>query len=783
MDVTAGEIAAGAAPGAGLTSREAQARLQRYGPNAAPRTPPHPLQSFLGKLWGPVPWMLELALALQLVLAKHVDAIVIGALLLLNAALAFVQERRAERALDSVRDRITSFARVQRDGRWQLRPAAELVPGDRVRLRAGDLVPADVRALDGQVAIDQSALTGESIPVEVESPGTVPAGTVVTRGEVTGEVAATGVRTIFGRTVELVQTTKTASHLEQLILKIVRYLIALDAVLVAAVIAYAPLAGLPFAEVLPFALILLVASVPISLPATFTLAEAVGALDLAGDGVLVTRLSAIEEAAAMDVLCSDKTGTITKNELRVAMVHAEAPAAADDVLRLAAFTCDEATQDPIDLAILRAVRERGVAVDPGARRRFVPFDPSTKRSEAVVAAGGGDVRVLKGTPAVLATLCVPGHDLDPEVERMAEGGCRVVAVAAGPHDRIVPVGLIGLADPPRDDSPTVIRRLQALGIRVLMLTGDTVATARAVGAAVGLGNRACPSTVLEEAGGAHVLDCDVFAGIYPEEKLRLVAALQRTGHTVGMTGDGVNDAPALKQAEVGIAVANATDVAKAAAGIVLTNPGLGDALTAVEIGRRIYQRMLTYTLNKIVKTLTIGMSLSLGLLTTGIFVTTPHLVVLLLFTNDFVTMSLATDRVAASARPEHWRVEALVAAALVLAVGWLSFGIAAFVVARRYLGLDVPQLQTLTFLFLVFGGQATIYLVRERRRCWASAPGRWVVTTSIADVVVVSALAGWGILMRPLPAWLIGAMLLAVVLYAIPLDIVKTRLFRRLGMR
>jgi len=768
----------GASPAAagGLDSAEASERLRQYGPNAVPEERPRPVLLLLRKLWGPVPWMLEATLVLQAVLGKWTDAIVIAALLVVNAVLGFLQEGRAQTALALLRSRVAVQVRVRRDGRWQRLLAAELVPGDVVRLRVGDVVPADVRAVDGEVAVDQSALTGESVPVDVGAGGAVHAGTVVQRGEITGEVTATGVHTAYGRTVELVRTARTASHLETLIVTIVKYLVVLDTVLVGAVLAYALATAMPLADVLPFALILLVASVPVALPATFTLAEAVGSLDLARRGVLVTRLSAVEEAAAMDVLCSDKTGTITENALAVAGVQARAPRTDDDVLRLAAAACDEATQDPIDLAILREARRRGLAVDVDRRERFVPFDPATKRSEAVVRQDGAPLRVLKGTPSVIAALCDPVVDVDADIDRLAAAGCRVIAVAAG-VDRVGLVGLIGLHDPPRPDSAALLRRLREMGVRILMVTGDTAATARAVAARVGLGVRTCPAEALRGERADDLLAYDVFAGIYPEDKLRLVATLQRAGHTVGMTGDGVNDAPALKQAEVGIAVQSATDVAKAAASVILTRPGLTDVVDAVEAGRRIYQRMLTYTLNKIVKTFELALFLSLGLLLTGTFVTTPHLIVLLLFTNDFVTMTIATDRVTASPRPERWDVGSLVATAGVLAAAWLAFSFAVFLVGRDVLGLELARLQTLVFCMLVFSGQATVYLVRERRRLWASAPSRWLLVASASDVVVVTLLATGGVLMAAVPASLVGGLLALVALYAVVLDALKTRVF------
>ena len=709
----------------GLTSSEAAARLAQYGPNQAAEERAHPLLVLLGKFWAPVPWMLELTVVLELLLGRHSEAVIIGALLVLNAGIGLLQEKRAQSALSLLRQRLEIQARVLRDGRWQLRPARDLVPDDVIHIRVGDMSPADVQITSGQLLLDQSALTGESLPVEAGPGQPAYAGTVVRRGEATGCVTATGTRTAFGKTAELVRLAKTAGHLETIIFSIVKYLLALDAILVAGVLVYAWAAGLPAGDVLPFALILLVASVPVALPATFTIATALGAMELAREGVLVTRLAAIEEAASMDVLCSDKTGTITQNRLVVSAVRALAPHTDDEVLQLASLASEESTQDPIDLAIITAARTRGPQPPDPRSRHFVPFDPSTKRSEAVLSDGHRVIRVVKGAPSAVLALSGSGDGAAArDVEEMAADGSRVLAVAAGDADALRPVGLIALRDPPREDSAALVRHLHDLGVRVVMVTGDGPATAAVVARQVGIGDRVCPPEAQRTGNSASALDHDVFAGVLPEEKFRLVRAFQQAGHTTGMTGDGVNDAPALKQAEVGIAVANATDVAKAAASLVLTNPGLSDVVAAVQSSRRIYQRMVTYTLNKIVKTCEISLFLSLGLIVTGTFVTTPALIVLLLFANDFVTMSIATDRVEAARTPRAWHVRPLVFTALSLAVLILVLSFMIFFVGRDVLRLPLAQLQTLIFVMLVFSGQGTVYLVRERRHFWRSMPSR-----------------------------------------------------------
>ncbi len=763
----------------GLTSAEAQRRLAADGPNLVAEERPRFIVELLAKFWAPVPWMLEATVALELVLGKNFEAAVIAALLVFNIALSFLHENRARNAVALLRSKLEVRARAMRDGIWSLIRAEELVAGDFVHLRMGDVVPADIRLSDGTLLLDQSALTGESLPVEVGRDQTAYAGASVKRGEASGEVTATGRRTYFGRTAELLRAAKTASHLQNIIFSIVKYLVAMDAALVAVLLIYAGVIRMPLAEVLPFALILMVASVPVALPATFTLATGLGALELAGRGVLVTGLSAIEEAAAMQVLCSDKTGTITQNRLTLSEVYACAPFSERDLLRLAAYASDEATQDPIDIAILSRVKDERIVPVPARRLTLLPFDPAAKLAEATYEEDGRRYHAVKGAPQAVFARAAAAPGLDREVERLASQGARVLAVASGPAGSLRVAGLLAMQDPPRPDSKSVIQGLKDLGIRVLMITGDGIATARSVAAQVGIEGKSCALADLRLQNFAAARECDVFAGVFPEDKFRLVQALQRGGHIVGMTGDGVNDAPALKQAEVGIAVSNATDVAKASASLVLTNPGLKDVLAAVETSRRIYQRMLTYTLNKIIKTVEIALFLSLGVILARAFIITPLLIVLLLFTNDFVTMSIATDRVSFSRRPDSWQIRTLMEAGFALGsmILILSFGL--FFYGRAYLGLSLPQLQTLVFITLVFTGQGTVYLVRERRHFWSSAPSAWMLVSSFADIVIVAMLAARGILMAPLAPAVVMLVLGACVVYLTMVDFIKIAILRR----
>jgi H+-transporting ATPase len=757
----------------GLSSAEAAKRLQEVGPNSVPKRETHPFVVWLLKFWGPVPWMLEATLALELVLGRYAQSIILALLLVLNAIISFAQERRARNALNQLQDKLKIRSRVRRDGTWQLLPAEELVPGDIVHVRVGDFVPADLALFDGVLALDRSNLTGESATVEASAGETAFAGSVVRQGEARGEVVATGPRTSFGRTAELVHSASAPSHLEAVILGMVKYLIALDIFLVAIVLVYAASRNLPLAEMLPFVLILLIAAVPVALPATYTLAGAIGALAVSRHGVLVTRLPALEEAAGMEVLCSDKTGTLTENRLTFAGVYACPSFTEEQVLQAAALASDEATHDPLDLAVLAEVARRKTAVAIGNRSRFLPFDPARKRSEAIIRDSAGESRVIKGAPIVIASLATNPPDLSKQIDEFARHGARVLAVAVGSGDQLHLAGLIGLHDPPRKDAAQVIQRLGELGIRVIMVTGDNAATARAIADQVGIKDSILPAAEFRGAFRDIPANFGVLAGVYPEDKFRLVQALQLGGKIVGMTGDGVNDAPALRQAEVGVAVAGAVDVAKSAAGMVLTRPGLTELIEAVLTGRTINQRMLTYTLNKIVKTILISLLLAVGLLVTGQFVTTPRHILVLLFVNDFVTMSLAGDRVRASLKPDKWDMRGLSALGLGIAAAWLVLIAVVALFEKTLFDLTWDQLQTTVFLLLVLTGYANVFLVRERRAFWASCPGTWLLVSMAGGLTVAFVAAAKGILMSAIPIWLIVLLAVIVVAYLVMVDRLK----------
>jgi H+-transporting ATPase len=772
--------AADLSPPNGLTSDEARRRLQKFGPNAMPDTALHPLRMAIEKFWAPVPWMLESAIVLELALGKYVEAAIIAGLLVFNAALGLIQESRAQATLAALKSRLALNASVRRDGAWKTVPAADLVPGDVVKLCLGAVVAADVHLTGGEVLLDQSMLTGESIPVEAGAGVQTYAGALVRRGEAAAEVTATGARTKFGRTAELVRTAHVVSSQQKAVLRVVRNLAAFNGAIIVLLVAYASFLKMPIAEIIPLVLTAVLASIPVALPATFTLAAALGARALAKVGVLPTRLTAVDEAASMNVLCADKTGTLTQNALTVTNVRSMPGFDEAHVLVLAALASSDGGQDPVDGAIRSAAAGKSVP-DAPKMIKFMPFDPATKMSEATVDnLGGGTQRVVKGAYAAVIGLAQPSPTATAEADELEAKGFRVLAVAAGSPTAMKLAGLIALSDPPRLDSAALVSELHGLGVRTVMVTGDAPATAAIVAKAVGLDGAICPPGPIPDA--VHPEQFAVFAGVLPDDKYKLVKVFQKGGHIVGMCGDGANDAPALRQAQMGIAVSTATDVAKSAAGMVLTEPGLAGIVAAVKEGRITFQRILSYTLNSITKKTVQVLFLAIGLIMTGQAILTPLLMVLIMITGDFLGMSLTTDNVRPSPMPNAWRIGNLTVAGVIMGLGELVFCTSVLVFGAYRMGLDIGALRTLAFVVIVFGNQATTYTNRERRHLWSSRPSVWLIVSSIADLLIASTLAVGGIAMTSLPAWTVAGTLIAAVVFAVILDLLKVPAFRRLGI-
>jgi H+-transporting ATPase len=760
----------------GLTGKEARERLSQHGPNSIADVEVGPIRRVLEKFSAPVPWLLEATVLLESLLGKYIEAAVILALLIFNAAIGFIQESRAQATLTALKSRLSLTAAVLRDGAWTAIPAAELVPGDVIKLSLGGVVAADVRICDGEVLLDQSMLTGESIPVEAGAGAQAYAGALIRRGEATAEVTATGQNTKFGNVAKLIVGAHVVSSQQSAVFRVVRNLAVCNGILILFMLAYAHWVDMRSAEVISLTLTAVLASIPVALPATFTLAAALGARALVKVGVLPTRLSAVDEAASMDVLCADKTGTLTLNQLEVTSIWPSD--GSSRVLSLAAIASSEGGRDPVDTAI----RESAVKANPGGEAKqtsFLPFDPATKRSEGTYSLPDGPTqRVVKGAFSAVSLLVPTSVAANATAQSLEAKGFRVLAVAAGAPAELKLVGLIALSDPPRADSAAFIQELTRLGVRTVMLTGDARATASIVAQRIGLAGSVCPAGA--DLGGVVPQDFAIFAGILPEDKYKIVEAYQNEKHIVGMCGDGANDAPALRQAHLGIAVSSATEIAKAAAGIVLTTPGLGGIVATVQEGRLIFQRILTYTLNSITKKLAQVLFLGVGLIMTGHAIMTPLLMVMVMTIGDFLGMSLTTDRVRPSPLPNVWKIRNLTFAGLMMGAGELLFCSTIFAFGDFYLHLSLASLQSLAFVLIVFGNQATTYTNRERRHLWSSRPGKWVMIASGADIAVASILAVAGFAMHALPIFLVGGALAAAALFAVALDVLKVPVFRRL---
>jgi len=747
----------------GLSAADVERRVKEYGYNEVPERKANPYISFAKKFWGPTAWMLEAVIVLSLILYNYLDMYIIVALLVFNAVLGFFQEQKASHAVDTLKQKLRVNARTLRDRKWQIIPAKELVPGDIVRIRSGDFVPADVKLLDGNLEVDQSALTGESLTVPKEKSDMLFSGSIIKSGEANALVVLTGNKTYFGKTTELVQVARPRLHSEEVISQIVKWLLVIVGVSLVVAFAGSVLKGINLVYVVPLALVLLASSIPVALPAMFTITMALGSMDLVKRGVLVTRLSAAEDAATMDTLCSDKTGTITINKLSVAGIIPMNGFEEHDVLLYGALASQEANNDPIDLAIISAAASHNVSMEGFNQKSFTPFDPKTRRTGAVVETGGKTLNVVKGAVPIIAGLVdTDVNVLNQQTSDYASKGYRTLAVAMGEDEKSLKiVGLVALYDMPRSDSKKLIGELRDLGISVKMLTGDALPIAKETARQVGLSDALMTSIEFEKAletepdKASEIAEkSDGFAEIYPDDKYSIVKSLQRKGHIVGMTGDGVNDAPSLRQAEVGIAVNSATDVAKGAASVVLTGEGLENIVDLVKVGRMMHQRMLTWILNKVVKTFQIVVFVVVAFLLTGQFIVSVFDVVLLLFVIDFVTLSIATDNVRGSMKPDTWDVSDLVKSSLVLGVLVVLESIAILYVGLGPLGLakDYESIQTFSFAILFYFGMLTVFVVRERGHFWTSFPSTSLFIITLVDMIAVMVLVTIGIPgLKPIP--------------------------------
>ncbi|MFA6907469.1 MAG: plasma-membrane proton-efflux P-type ATPase [Candidatus Micrarchaeia archaeon] len=778
----------------GLSAEEAGKRAAEFGYNEVAEKKENALAEFLLHFWGPIPWLLEIATVMCYIIGNRFDALVLAVLVIVNGSVAFYNEHDSKQALQLLKKRLTIKTRVLRGGEWQTMDARGLVPGDMIMIGLGDVVPADAKVLSGAISADQAALTGESLPVEVHENDVIYTGSVVKRGEVKCIVVNTGMRTYFGKTVELVSLAKPKSKTEEIMFTISRYVAYIGAALFLVVLAYAISIDVKPVVLVTFAVLFIGGGIPAALPMMFTISQSKGAMDLSRRNILVTKLDSLESAASVEVLCLDKTGTITMNELQVSDAIPLGRCREGDVLAYAALASSEGSKDAIDSAILRHAKENGAMMPLCTQVSYKPFEPATKRAEAVVKEKGGKFLVMKGAPQTVLSLCrgatkAQKDALGKAVEMLSKKGCRALAVArsdCGKPGRLSLVGVIGLGDPLRPDSAETIAALRMAGIKPIMITGDNMAVAREIAMQAGIGGniaRIADIRKLPEKEQADaVLACDGIAEIYPEDKFWVVKLLQAQGKIVGMTGDGVNDAPALKQAELGIAVSNATDVAKAAASMVITDPGTKGILEAVRVSREAFQRMLTWTLKKISRSIQFMLILIVGFFYFHDVVVSINGLVVMMIINDFLTMTLAIDNSRATRTPNMWNLKSITLASVFVGIIFFLIELAVFFIGLGYFRLDLGGIQTLMLLSLVYTGQVGIYIVRERGHFWQSWPHRYVSATLWFAVVLLTLMGMYGVAMDRLPLREIGITFAICAAAILLTDFPKHWAYKKLGI-
>ncbi len=758
---------------AGLSEAEASRRLAQYGENALAEYHESAFQRLAGFFWGPIPWMIEVAAVLSAALGHWADLAIILAMLFINAGVGFWQEFKADNAIALLKQRLALKARVKRDGQWKEIEAKLLVPGDVVLVKLGNVVPADLKLVEGDyLSVDQSALTGESLPVDKKAGDEAYSGSIAKQGEMTGMVTATGMKSYFGKTAHLVEQAKSVSHFQRAVLRIGNFLILVTIGLVLVIALAALFRRDPLMETIEFALILTVASIPVALPAVLSVTMAIGAERLAHFKAIVSRLVSIEEMAGMNMLCSDKTGTLTKNELTLGELQPAAGVKCEELLLAAVLASRRDAPDAIDAAILAGAS--GISIDGYTAGTFRPFDPVSKRAEAEVEHGGTRFKVVKGAPQVIVDLCEPSIEerqrISTLVDQDAGKGYRTLGIArTDDSGKWRFLGLLPLFDPPRDDCAETIAATRAMGVSIKMVTGDHEAIAKDIAGQLKLGQNIVVAETLFEKGAtepeiSRIVAADGFARVFPEHKFKIVKALQGAGYIVGMTGDGVNDAPALKQADVGIAVSGATDAARAAADLVLTAPGLSVITTAIEEARRIFERMNSYAIYRIAETMRLLLFMTASILIFNFYPVTAIMVVLLALLNDLPIMMIAYDNAPIAPGPVRWDMARVLTIASVLGgYGVLeSFGL--YWIVRDYLALSHPVVQALIFLKLLVSGHMTIYLTRNKGAIWERPFPSWrLIAPSETTQLIGTLVVVYGLFMAP-TGWPLALMVWAYAL-------------------
>jgi H+-transporting ATPase len=779
----------------GLTSAEVQARQKDFGFNEILEKRKHPLLKLLSLFYGPIPFMIEAAAILSLVVQHYTDFFIIIALLLMNVVVSFWHDSKADNAIEMLKQKLAPQARAKRDAQWKIIPARELVPGDIIRLRLGDIIPADVKLIDGDyLECDESALTGESFPAEKHLLDEAYSGAVVVRGEMNAMVSATGSKTFFGKTARLVEEAKTKSHFEAALIKIGNYLMLMAIFLVALIFIVSLFRHENIMETLRFALVLTVASIPVALPAILTVTMAVGAMNLAKKKAIVSKLSAIEELAGVDVLCSDKTGTLTKNQLTVGEPIPVNGYEKDDVLFYASLASRKEDNDNIDNAILSQANDSTKISEKLTAYQiteFKPFDPVIKRTEATVTNSNGKrLKVSKGAPQVIFDLVGSQNsklqEYKNKVDEYAQMGYRMIAVAYQ-HDqqqwRLV--GLVPLFDPPREDSAQTIAEAIEMGVNIKMVTGDNVSIAKQIARKLGLKTNILPATQLDNLSN-HKLEelvehADGFAEVFPEHKFSIVKVLQKLKHFVGMTGDGVNDAPALKKADCGIAVAGATDAAKSAASIVLTTPGISVIIDAIKESRKIFQRMNSYAIYRIAETVRVLFFITLSILVFNFYPVTAVMIVLLALLNDAPIIAIASDYVHYSKKPEKWNMNIILGLGTVLGIVGVISSFLIFYIGKDVFHLNKDLLQSFVFLKLAVAGHLTIFLSRTRNHFWSIKPSGELLWSAVVTKIVATLFAVFGWFIAPI-GWKMALVVWGYAIVAFVLtDWIKIYFYKMLG--
>ncbi|XP_050271466.1 plasma membrane ATPase 3-like isoform X1 [Quercus robur] len=809
----------------GLTTVSAQERLAIFGYNKLEEKKESKFLKFLGFMWNPLSWVMEAAAIMAIALANGggkppdwQDFVGIIVLLLINSTISFIEENNAGNAAAALMARLAPKAKVLREGRWVEEDAAILVPGDIISVKLGDIIPADSRLLDGDpLKIDQSALTGESLPVTKGPGDSVYSGSTCKQGEIEAVVIATGVHTFFGKAAHLVDSTNQVGHFQKVLTAIGNFCICSIAVgMIVEIIVMYPIQHRKYRPGIDNLLVLLIGGIPIAMPTVLSVTMAIGSHRLSQQGAITKRMTAIEEMAGMDVLCSDKTGTLTLNKLTVDKNLIEIFARgvdADTVVLMAARASRVENQDAIDTAIV------GMLSDPKEARvgiqevHFLPFNPTDKRTALTYIDSEGKMhRVSKGAPEQILNLAHNKSEIERRVhaviDKFAERGLRSLAVAyqevpdgrkesqGGPWQFI---GLMPLFDPPRHDSAETIRRALNLGVNVKMITGDQLAIAKETGRRLGMGTNMYPSSALlgqnkDESIAALPVDdliekADGFAGVFPEHKYEIVKRLQARKHICGMTGDGVNDAPALKKADIGIAVADATDAARSASDIVLTEPGLSVIISAVLTSRAIFQRMKNYTIYAVSITIRIVLGFMLLALIWQ-FDFPPFMVLIIAILNDGTIMTISKDRVKPSPLPDSWKLAEIFTTGIILG-GYLAMMTVIFFWAAyktdffpRTFGVrslkqedDFRRLASAVYLQVSTVSQALIFVTRSRTWSFVERPGLLLVAAFIVAQLFATLIAvyanwkfaavqgiGWG--------WA-GVIWLYNIIFYIPLDFIK----------